>query len=86
MSYELILVPPNYKKQTSANCRSSNLCVACMEDEVELVDEFLNVAGMPHTATDFESIFSICPNCGTGELQLVNAKVDFSGPVWIGWK
>ena len=85
MSYELILIPPNYKCQQQTY-RSDKLCVACLEEEVELVDEFINVAGMPHTATDFESIFSICPNCGTGELQLVNAKVDFSAPVWIAWK
>lgn len=65
---------------------ANSKCLGCLEDNVELIEEFINVPGLPHTKTDFESIFSICPSCGMGELQLFDAKVDFVGPVWIGWK
>ncbi|PFK99938.1 hypothetical protein COJ01_17995 [Priestia megaterium] len=86
MSYELVLVPMDYTKHLrQVGATNQSTCTMCNND-LELIEEFLNVAGMPHTKTEFESIFSICPDCGTAHLELVSGIVDFKGPVLIGWE
>lgn len=84
MSYELVLVPMDYKKHIKPENNHST-CALC-SDELELIDEFLNVAGMPKGRTDYEGLFSVCPQCGTPHLELVSGDVDFKGPVLIGWE
>ena len=89
MSYELIVVPPGYKqsgKSTLTTTSSRFKCIACHVDDVELVDEFINIDNMPQEEkTMYEGLFSICPSCKTGHLELLNGNVDFTGPVWIEW-
>ncbi|MES9681621.1 hypothetical protein ABWK22_01570 [Gottfriedia acidiceleris] len=65
---------------------SYSICTMCNVEELQLIDEFVNVAGMPQQRTDFEGIFSICPGCTTAHLELISGEVDFKGPVLIGWE
>jgi hypothetical protein len=69
-------------KGEGANAVST--CTMC-HTEITLIDEFVNVAGMPQTRTDYEGLFSICPSCCTPHLELISGDVDFEGPVLIGW-
>ncbi|MDR4181133.1 hypothetical protein, partial [Bacillus thuringiensis] len=54
--------------------------------EPALIDKFTNVAGMPQSHSDYECIFSICPQCTTPHLELLSGVVDFKRPVFIGWE
>lgn len=86
MSYELVVIPMDYKKHLVEKPTTTySTCTMCSEP-LELIDEFVNVAGMPLTRTDYEGLFSICPQCTTPHLELISGEVDFKGPVLIGWE
>ncbi|BCT30337.1 hypothetical protein [Bacillus velezensis] len=85
MAYELVLVPKSYTEHKDPRTEGSN-CVMCNEEKLELIEEFLNIAGIPTGKTDFEGLFSLCPGCNTAHLELVSGDVDFTGPVLIGWE
>lgn len=83
MNYELVLVPMDYKKHILPKNNQST-CTLCSE-ELVLIDEFLNDKHVQLGSTEFEGIFSICAQCGTPHLELVDGDVDFKGPVLISW-
>ncbi|MFE4029215.1 hypothetical protein ACFX4N_23960 [Priestia sp. YIM B13551] len=88
MSYELVVIPMDYSKhikQKRNQTISYSSCVLC-DEELELLDEFINVAGIPQARTEYEGLFSICPLCGTAHLELLSQEVEFKGPVLIGWE
>ncbi|ARO21465.1 hypothetical protein B2J90_29155 (plasmid) [Bacillus tropicus] len=86
MSYELMLIPMDYKKHLKGEgTKATSSCIMC-GSELALIDEFTNVAGMPQSHTDYEGIFSVCPQCTTPHLELLSGVVDFKGPVLIGWE
>lgn len=60
-------------------------CAMCNED-LELIDEFVNVAGMPQTQAEYQGLFSVCSHCFTPHLELLSGEVEFKGPVLIGWE
>ncbi|MEX3713493.1 hypothetical protein ABFV99_13910 [Cytobacillus horneckiae] len=86
MSYELVLIPMVYTGhliETGLNSHSK--CVMCQEGDLQLLDEFINIAGIIHPKAEYEGIFSICPECSTAHLELLTGSVDFKGPILIGW-
>ncbi|MEK1828773.1 hypothetical protein AAAC51_06390 [Priestia megaterium] len=88
MSYELVVVPMDYTKhlkEKDSQMMKHSCCVMC-DEELELIDEFINTNAITHNKTEFEGIFSLCPSCKTAHLELVSATVSFGGPVLIGWE
>lgn len=51
-----------------------------------MIEEFINTDDMPfQDTTKYPGVFSICPTCKMGHLELTSGNVEFTGPVWIEW-